>query len=116
MPLIRTRARSDYFPGVRAYRTREATYQRAPRGPVPRPLPPLPAEVMEGAACASDADPEWWFGDGDEAAAAKAICATCPVLDLCRRWSDEARPQFGIWGGCAPKERGIRHRHTYADA
>ncbi len=36
---------------------------------------------------------------------AKAICATCSVLDNCLRWALGTREPYGIWGGTSPEER-----------
>lgn len=38
-------------------------------------------------------------------AAAKAVCARCPVLALCREHALAAREPYGIWGGLAEQER-----------
>lgn len=37
--------------------------------------------------------------------AAKAICATCPVLLQCREAALAAREPYGIWGGLSEHER-----------
>jgi WhiB family transcriptional regulator, redox-sensing transcriptional regulator len=37
-------------------------------------------------------------------AAARALCATCPVLAPCREWARENR-EFGFWGGETEEER-----------
>ncbi len=37
--------------------------------------------------------------------AALAICASCPVLTQCRRYSLEAREPYGVWGGLTETER-----------
>lgn len=39
------------------------------------------------------------------AANAKAICATCPVLEECRNHALSAREPYGIWGGMTEEER-----------
>jgi WhiB family transcriptional regulator, redox-sensing transcriptional regulator len=36
---------------------------------------------------------------------AKAICATCPVIDQCRRWALTVREPYGVWGGLSVEER-----------
>jgi len=36
---------------------------------------------------------------------AKAICATCPVIESCRRWALAAREPYGVWGGLSVEER-----------
>ncbi len=38
-------------------------------------------------------------------AAAKAICATCPVLVQCRAAALAAREPYGVWGGLSEHER-----------
>ncbi|MFI8460999.1 WhiB family transcriptional regulator [Kitasatospora sp. NPDC085464] len=38
-------------------------------------------------------------------AAAKAVCAGCPVRLECRRHALEAREQYGVWGGLTEDER-----------
>ncbi len=37
--------------------------------------------------------------------AAKAICATCPVLDKCREHALAAQEPYGVWGGLTEEER-----------
>ena len=39
------------------------------------------------------------------AANAKAICATCPVLEQCRQHALAAQEPYGIWGGMTEEER-----------
>jgi WhiB family redox-sensing transcriptional regulator len=38
-------------------------------------------------------------------AAAKAICATCPVLDRCAEHALKVREPYGVWGGMTEDER-----------
>ncbi|MCU1589705.1 MAG: transcription factor WhiB [Frankiales bacterium] len=38
-------------------------------------------------------------------AAAKAVCAACPVLQRCREAALEAREPYGVWGGMSEHER-----------
>ena len=38
-------------------------------------------------------------------AAAKAICAPCPVLQACRAHALSVREPYGIWGGLSEHER-----------
>ena len=66
------------------------------------------------AACRNAPDPELFFPldtgpAARQVAAAKAICARCPVLAECRSWaiSHEA---YGIWGGLTEHQR-ARLRH-----
>ena len=37
--------------------------------------------------------------------AAKAVCATCPVLARCRTHALEAREPYGVWGGLSEADR-----------
>jgi WhiB family redox-sensing transcriptional regulator len=69
------------------------------------------------AACSGKADLFYPEDYGNEAAqlakanAAKAICATCPVLRDCGRWAILRPEPFGIWGGMTARERGrVRKR------
>lgn len=38
-------------------------------------------------------------------AAAKAICATCPVLDACAAHALAVREPYGVWGGMSEDDR-----------
>ena len=38
-------------------------------------------------------------------AAAKAVCATCPVIAACRQHALAAREPYGVWGGLSEHER-----------
>jgi WhiB family redox-sensing transcriptional regulator len=49
-----------------------------------------------------------WYpdkGDGGTAARAKRVCATCPVISLCRDHALRTREPHGIWGGLTAAER-----------
>jgi len=39
------------------------------------------------------------------AEAAKAVCATCPVLQQCREHALTVREPYGVWGGMSEDER-----------
>lgn len=39
------------------------------------------------------------------AANAKEICASCPVITMCREHSIAIREPFGVWGGLTEEER-----------
>lgn len=65
------------------------------------------------AAC-NGLDPELFFSSEDvenrqerreREAAAKAVCATCTVVDDCLSYALEARERYGIWGGLTADER-----------
>lgn len=60
------------------------------------------------AACRGSED--LFFEDQD---AAKAICATCPVMDICRQWALESRQAFGVWGGLSEKDRKRIYKRVY---
>lgn len=62
------------------------------------------------AVCAT-ADPESWFPErGGSSAAAKKICASCPVRRPCLMYSLDADERFGVWGGYSERERRIIKR------
>lgn len=53
-----------------------------------------------------DVDPAVFFPEqGQTAAAAKAICATCPVTAECLALALENRELHGVWGGLTPRQR-----------
>ena len=38
-------------------------------------------------------------------AAAKAVCARCPVIDACLKHALSVREPYGVWGGMSEEER-----------
>ena len=36
---------------------------------------------------------------------AKAVCASCPVIQNCLRWALAAREPYGVWGGLSVEGR-----------
>ena len=38
-------------------------------------------------------------------AAAKAVCATCPVIEACRQHALSVQEPYGIWGGLSEDDR-----------
>jgi WhiB family redox-sensing transcriptional regulator len=38
-------------------------------------------------------------------ARAKAVCASCVVVEECLRWALEVRESYGVWGGLSVDER-----------
>lgn len=71
----------------------------------------------EDAACRTSAvDPELFFplsesGIGvSQVAAAKAVCAHCPVAAQCLTWALRSGEAAGIWGGTTPDERRVLRR------
>ena len=89
---------------------------RAQTGPLGRfsSLKPGPVRTpdLSAGACRT-ADPDLFFPPDAELvkagqrreAAAKAICAGCPVRDECLAYALESRQAFGIWGGADERER-----------
>jgi WhiB family redox-sensing transcriptional regulator len=45
-------------------------------------------------------------------AAAKAVCASCPVVALCRAHALAAREPYGVWGGLSEHEREAIHARS----
>ena len=54
-------------------------------------------------------NPDQMFPTGEkqttDIAAAKAVCALCPIQDRCREWAIVTRQEFGVWGGLTEWER-----------
>lgn len=63
-------------------------------------------------AVCSQTDPEAFFPKkGGSVAAAKATCATCPVIAQCAEHALTNEADYGVWGGLSPRERArIRRR------
>jgi WhiB family redox-sensing transcriptional regulator len=53
------------------------------------------------------ADPDVFYpeDDEDEGTAAKAICAICPVREVCLEHAVVNREKIGVWGGYTARER-----------
>src|ERR1700756_1643386 len=93
---------------------------------VPFPDRVLWVQVIRRARCAtSRLDPEDWFPVSveigkarHEAAAAIAVCATCPVRAQCLALSLQYWDigQHGVWGGLVAAERVALRRLLYANA
>jgi WhiB family redox-sensing transcriptional regulator len=59
----------------------------------------------EEAAC-KGLDTNMFFPASDaDAGPAKAVCATCPVRDLCLEWAIASHQEDGVWGGMTDTER-----------
>ncbi|MEZ0165044.1 WhiB family transcriptional regulator [Kineococcus sp. LSe6-4] len=60
-----------------------------------------------------EADPNLFFHPEGERgparrnrdAAAQAICAGCPVLEMCRKHALKVREPYGVWGGMTEDDR-----------
>ena len=109
---------------VRRRRERDTAAQRARRGrrsPPRRPVLRIAPPVLAGAAC-KGADPDLFFGPDAEfvtarqqrEAAAKAICAGCPVRLECLAYALDTSQAYGIWGGANEDERRAMRRQRRA--
>lgn len=68
----------------------------------------------EAASCLDAPAGVTFFPDKEDFGAivrAKAVCATCPVADVCLSWAIESNQSEGIWGGHTAKERRKLRRH-----
>ncbi len=56
--------------------------------------------------------------DGTGVAAARRLCATCPVSQECLEYTLENHISHGVWGGCSERERGrmLRRRRSGQEA
>ena len=86
-----------------------------PPSDTPHPTDMLPTTTDDtprtwhhAAACRGMPTALWFPARGEQIGHAKAICATCPVLDPCRQHGIDEHERFGIWGGLTERER----RHT----
>lgn len=73
-----------------------------------RAVGPLLARDWRDAADCTSADPEIFFpekGRIDQAAAARRICAGCPVKTECLEFALENDEEWGVWGGLSERER-----------
>ena len=68
---------------------------------------------FEGA-CRETGSESFYHPDGERGAArrlrdaaAKEICARCPVIDACREHALALREPFGVWGGLTEDERAV---------
>lgn len=53
-------------------------------------------------------NPDDWHperGDNGAVNRAKRVCATCPVISLCRDYALRNREPYGVWGGLSAPER-----------
>jgi WhiB family redox-sensing transcriptional regulator len=71
----------------------------------------------QGWAACTGADPDLFFPDrGELALDAKAVCATCPVIEECLAHALTHHEDHGVWGGTTPTERRrlrrVRGRHV----
>ena len=68
-----------------------------------------------------DSDPNLFFPVGstgpavEQIAAAKQICASCPVSEECLQYALETNQEAGVWGGYAEDERRRLRKRWLAD-
>lgn len=73
------------------------------------------------AACLT-VDPELFFPVGNTGPAlaqieeAKAVCATCRVVDVCLKWALDNNQDAGVWGGTSEDERRSLKRRNARNA
>lgn len=68
----------------------------------------MPTVLLNGLNACAGHNPELFYPETEEgAAAAKAICATCPQLirSRCLEVALDQPHQFGVWGGQSAAER-----------
>ena len=76
----------------------------------------MTADIWQQKAACRGIDPELFFPDrGENTANAKAVCATCPVVDDCLMYAIVNLEIVGIWGGKDGKQRRIIRRQLIAD-
>ncbi|MDA8291856.1 MAG: WhiB family transcriptional regulator [Actinomycetota bacterium] len=76
----------------------------------------MTASWRQRAACRG-LDPEIFYPASDEEAEeAKAVCASCPVHQLCLEHALSHRERDGVWGGLTERERrrALRQRRKSA--
>ncbi|MFI7588171.1 WhiB family transcriptional regulator [Spongisporangium articulatum] len=82
---------------------------------LPGPVADLWEWQFEGAC--RDSDPRLFFHPEGERGparrerdlAAKAVCASCPVMDQCREHALAVREPYGVWGGLSEDDRQARY-------
>ena len=53
---------------------------------------------IEGAPCVGKAE-QWTSDDLPTDREAQLACSSCPVFDLCKEYTEEAHPAWGLWAG-----------------
>ncbi|MBB5937043.1 WhiB family transcriptional regulator [Streptomyces zagrosensis] len=81
-------------------------------------MPEGHADRWRHAACV-DEDPELFFPVGatsprtlQQEQEAKAVCARCPIIDMCRDWAVATGQTHGVWGGTSEQERAVLLRRA----
>jgi WhiB family redox-sensing transcriptional regulator len=60
---------------------------------------------QDSAACGPESQDLWFSELASKVAKAKAICATCSVMDKCLQFAIDSDIEHGIFGGKTPAER-----------
>jgi len=78
---------------------------------LPRPIASA-WEWQQDAACRDLPTEMFFHPDGERGPnrrnrvnAAKAVCATCPVIQACRKQALQLHEPYGIWGGMSEEDR-----------
>lgn len=78
---------------------------------LPKPLSEHYDWQLDGA-CRTTSPDQFFLPDAERGrrreareSAAKALCATCPVVQDCLTHALEVREPYGVWGGTTPQER-----------
>jgi WhiB family redox-sensing transcriptional regulator len=67
---------------------------------------PLTNQTWRQLAACRGVEPDVFYPTSeDEADAAKAVCAVCPVRQPCLEYALASRERDGVWGGATEKER-----------
>ncbi len=89
---------------------------------LPGPIADIWEWQLQGACRTADPDtffhPEGERGPRKAArdCAARAVCASCPVLAQCRRHALDVREPYGVWGGLTEEERELVYAGGVAPA
>ncbi len=73
---------------------------------------------MRRAACRGQGFGTWFSTDevGEEADAARRVCAGCAVRPECLDYALDCRIRYGLWGGHSPTERAALNRRRGPEA
>ncbi len=67
------------------------------------------------AACQDSTEVDFFSEELGEQTRARAMCAGCPVIDECLRYSIDTNQTEGVWGGLLPRERNRLRRIWFRD-
>jgi WhiB family redox-sensing transcriptional regulator len=74
-----------------------------------------PDSWRQAAACEGSPSNVFYPENEFEMAAAKAICARCPVRNVCLETALRNNERYGVWGGLTPRERTRVRRRNLRD-